>query len=162
MHARARGCCWRRRRGRRRSAGRQGRREQSGAEQGSGGRDSPSSRRKPWRRRVALLRMHGTKQRDFTDELTSTNVDPRRSSASGTTLLRRYFIFFFHPQQTPFSRRSCLTNCMAFKKRAEGRSICWNSSLNSESHQVKVFGGAGGVDGGLFAHVATVEKLAKS
>lgn len=67
--------------------------EQSGAAEGE--TDSPSSRRKPWWRRVAFVRMLWTKQRDFTDELTSTNVDPRRSSASGTTVLRRYFVIYF-------------------------------------------------------------------
>lgn len=89
MHARARGG-WRRR-----SAGREGgsRAEQSGAAEGE--TDSPSSRRKPWWRRVAFVRMLWTKQRDFTDELTSTNVDPRRSSARGTTVLRRYFVIYF-------------------------------------------------------------------
>lgn len=67
--------------------------EQSVAAEGEP--DSPSSRRKPWWRRVAFVRMLWTKQRDFTDELTSTNVDPRRSSASGTTVLRRYFVIYF-------------------------------------------------------------------
>lgn len=34
--------------------------------------------------------MHGTKRQDFTDEVTRSNVDPSRSSASTTTILPRY------------------------------------------------------------------------
>ncbi len=46
-------------------------------------------------RRVSLFHMHGTKRLDFTDELTCSNVDPSRSSASATTVLLRYLIAFF-------------------------------------------------------------------
>lgn len=66
--------------------------------QGEQRRESPSCRRKPSRRRVALVHMHRTKRRDFTDEVRSPNVDPSGSSASGTTVLPRYFncfLFFF-------------------------------------------------------------------
>lgn len=80
--------CWRRRR-RRRSAARQAGKE--GAAKGE--TDSPS-RRKPWWRRVAFVRMPGTKQQDFIDELTSTNADPRLSSASGTNSPLEVFFFF--------------------------------------------------------------------
>lgn len=74
--------------------------------QGEQRRDSPSSRRKPSWRRVALVHMHRTKRRDFTDEVRSPNVDPSGSSASGTTVLLRYFNCFLYP--------ALLTNCRIF------------------------------------------------
>lgn len=50
--------------------------------------------------------MHRTKRRDFTDEVRSPNVDPSGSSASGTTVLLRYFNCFLYP--------ALLTNCRIF------------------------------------------------
>lgn len=80
--------------------------------------------------------MHGTKRRDFTDEVRSPNVDPSGSSASGTTVLLRYFNCFF------FTQLAWLTAgyLLGEKIRVEGRrSICAgdkNSYLNSESRKV--------------------------
>ena len=55
-----------------------------------------SSSTRLWRR-VTLLYMHGTKRRDFTDEVTCSDVDPSRSSASETTVLQKVFNCFSIP-----------------------------------------------------------------
>lgn len=54
-----------------------------------------SSSSRLWRR-VSLSLMHGTKRRDFTDEVICSNVEPSHSSASETTVLLRYLSLFIN------------------------------------------------------------------